>query len=928
MAQRYAVIDLETTGNSPKKGDRIIQFAGVAIENGKIVEEFSTFICPRQEVPVFIEELTGITNDIVKDAPEFEEVAPRIVEFLRDSCFVAHNVLFDLSFLQEELTRCGFEGFFGSAIDTVELAKITKPTSDGYKLNQLARQENLEHDRPHRADSDAYVTALLFLELNKKLATLPLITLKKLYKLSFSLKSDISDLLDELMSGKLAKTEVRRHDIKIFRGLALKKESGKDAYEHQESTIYYPADNEKKAELMQRSIRDMEYRQDQFKMIDLVFESFQLGRHAIIEAGTGIGKTLGYLIPAAFFAKQQRNTVLVSTYTIQLQEQLIHKEVPKLKEMLPFNINAVLLKSKSNYLSLAKFERALREKDDNYETALAKMQILIWLTETETGDKDELNLTSGGKLFWERLQSNGNIDPALFQPWAAADFYERARRVARTADLIVTSHAYLAADLLSGERTIPADGFVILDEAQHLEHAAAKYLGCRLDYISVKTLLNRFGTYEQKLLLYRLQKMVKDNKLQGLKSIAGLEQALGDFNYGFENLFYLLSGIAETHLSDQGTGRLAMKVKEHPEWKQVSMLAERLIDQLGVITSQLEERVDALKQIDALGKNSRFFIGEFEMQVQKLKKISSVLRGIFIEPSDGYIYWMDYTKSAPHHGLSLSSQPIAAGAALWETLLASQKSVVMTSSTLSAKNSFQFFKRQLGIKDTDMKAVKLPSPFDYSKRVKAFIASDMPEMNLVSQSEFTKASSEHLISAARATRGRMLILFNSQDMLRETFQRVKDSGELEEFTLLAQGITGGSKLKLLRNFQSFDKALLFGTASLWEGIDLLGIDLSCLVIVRLPFSPPEEPVTAAKCSLMEKQGKNSFSEYLLPEAVLRFRQCFGRLISSKVGKGVLLVLDRRISTARYGKEFLGAVAGLKWEEVSVRALERKIEEWI
>lgn len=920
MAQRFVVIDLETTGNSPKKGDRIVQFAGVAIEGGKIIETFSTYINPEQDIPIFIEELTGITTDMVKEAPAFEGVAPKIADFLKDSCFVAHNVLFDLSFLQEELQRCGLEGFYGSTIDTVELAKITKPTSDGYKLNQLAREENLEHDHPHRADSDAYVTALLFLELKKKLQSLPLNTLKQLYKLSFSLKSEISELLDLLISEKLTKQEVRRLDIESFRSIAMKKWSRSHTYDD-EAVPVYPVSDADKLRIMGP---ELEHRPDQFEMMDAVYESFEESHHAIIEAGTGIGKSLGYLFPAAYFAKRHNKPVVVSTYTIQLQEQLLQKEVPKLQRMLPFPIRAVLLKGRSNYLSLAKFERALRQKDDNYETALAKMQILVWLTETETGDKDELNLSSGGLAYWERLQSDDYTYRSLLQPWEPVDFYQRARGVAETADIIVTNHAYLMADLLSKDRIIPDEGYIILDEAHHLEQSASKYLGKKLDYVSVKTLLNRLGTYDQKQLLYRLEKLARHNKFPA----AAIEQPLNDFLYEFEQLFYMLANRAEKHFTNAGPQRLALKVKEGEEWKQVSILAERLINHLSMLTERLHERVAAMKEVESLGKNSLFFLNEMEILVFSLEELSSTLEEFFIHPSSASIYWLDYIRTAPHHGLSLASRPVSAGRLLWDTFFVSQKSVVMTSATLSVRKTFRYFKRQLGIEDLDIKGKIYPSPFDYQKNMKAFISTEMPDINAVSQEEFIEAAAAHLIAAAKAARGRMMVLFTSYDMLAKTHQKVKESGMLEEYTLLAQGITGGSKMRLLRNFQSYEKALLFGTTSLWEGIDIPGEALSCLVLVRLPFSPPDEPVTAAKCAILKHMGRNPFSEHSLPEAVLRFRQGFGRLIRTIEDRGVLIVLDRRIATSRYGEEFISAVPKVDWEQVTLHDMEEKIKDWL
>ena len=444
MAQRYVVVDLETTGNSPKKGERIIQFAAVVIEEDQIIAEYSTFIHPEQEISMFIEELTGIDNDMVKDAPIFEDVAERISALLKDAVFVAHNVLFDLTFLKEELERCGMEAFYGSTVDTVELAKIMKPTSDGYKLNQLAKAEKLDHSRPHRADSDAYVTAQLFLELKKKLYQLPLLTMKQLYRLSYSLKSEISELIQECMADKLSQPSDYNSMIEAFQGLAFKKVSS----DHAQNTwkMDYPSDRQAKLKLIRESLPDFESREGQLEMMDRVYDSFENEHHTIIEAGTGIGKSLAYLLPAAYFSVKQGKPVVISTYTLQLQEQLLQSEEPKLRKILNFPFTVVLLKGRSNYLSLAKFERAIREKEDNYETALTKMQILVWLTETETGDKDELNLTSGGELFWERLQSNSLTKTGLQKPWQAVDFYERAKAVALKADIIITNHAFLMAD--------------------------------------------------------------------------------------------------------------------------------------------------------------------------------------------------------------------------------------------------------------------------------------------------------------------------------------------------------------------------------------------------------------------------------------------------------------------------------------------------
>ncbi|MGJ7920009.1 exonuclease domain-containing protein, partial [Neobacillus sp. LXY-4] len=384
MNNKYVVIDLETTGNSPKRGDKIIQFAAVVIENGKITKQFNSLVNPQQKIPVFIEELTGLNDDMVHDAPLFSEIAEKVASLLEDAYFVAHNVLFDLSFLQDELIESGMNGFYGPVLDTVELARILFPTADSYKLSDLALQEGLEHDRPHQADSDAFVTAQLFINFLNRLEELPEKTLKQLAKLSGGLKSDIQMLLEDLLEHKQQRVEIIKPELEIYRGLAIKKSQSLDD-DKKQNTANYPFSEAEKESLMKNAFPVYEKRQGQFLMMDSIYHSFQSGQHALIEAGTGVGKSLAYLIPGAIFAKQTGQSVVISTYTTQLQQQLMEKDIPLLKKMLPFPIKTCLLKGRGHYISLAKFEQSLVEEDDNYDTTLTKMQILIWLTETQTG---------------------------------------------------------------------------------------------------------------------------------------------------------------------------------------------------------------------------------------------------------------------------------------------------------------------------------------------------------------------------------------------------------------------------------------------------------------------------------------------------------------------------------------------------------------
>jgi ATP-dependent DNA helicase DinG len=236
--------------------------------------------------------------------------------------------------------------------------------------------------------------------------------------------------------------------------------------------------------------------------------------------------------------------------------------------------------------------------------------------------------------------------------------------------------------------------------------------------------------------------------------------------------------------------------------------------------------------------------------------------------------------------------------------------------------------KEIGLDPAATVKMNIPSPFAYEKQVQLLIPEDLPEINSVSLDEYVVAITEHIITIAEATKGRMLILFTAYDMLKKTFELIKESGFLNEYVMIAQGITSGSRTRLTRNFKRYDKAILLGTSSFWEGVDIPGEDLSCLVIVRLPFSPPDEPLTAAKCQLITQLGGNAFSDYSLPEAILRFKQGFGRLIRTETDRGIMFVFDKRIVTTKYGKEFLKSIPSVPVKKGNIDELVELIHSWL
>jgi ATP-dependent DNA helicase DinG len=933
MLNKFVVIDLETTGNIPKKGDKIIQFAAVIIQNGKITKQFSSLINPQKSIPVFIEELTGINDEMVKDAPLFSEIASEVMDLLEDAYFVAHNVLFDLSFLQEELIQAGFEGFFGSVLDTVEMARILYPTADGYKLSDLAEKENLSHDRPHQADSDAQVTAELLLILLEKFTMLPKKTLKLLANLSGGLKSDIQQLLEELLIQREKTVEEMPESIVFVDNLALKRvEEFKKDYGSQES-FHYPFKEEEKVEIVKKGFTEYEKRTGQFLMMDGVYHAFQEERHALIEAGTGVGKSLGYLLPAAYFAKQCHCPIVVSTHTIQLQEQLLKSEIPLLSKMIPFKIDSVLLKGRSNYISLERFHLTLLEENDNYDTTLTKMQILVWLTETETGDKDELNLSSGGLLYWNKIK-NEQTSFLKNKEWEAYDFYLSALNAAKNADIIITNHSLLLSDLKGERSIIPPYNYCIIDEGHHFEKQASQFFGHALDYLSTRLLIGQFGLYEQKFLFYQLEELIDYAGVpkKGLLHTFEFNKLVADLTYEMDE-FFNLNIIYAKKMSVNKKGIYRAKVRFPSDGagrEQMALLhsAERFVFLIKDLYRAIMDRLELLDmEINSFTDEQKSKMEDIVTFANELLELCISIQDCFIKNSN-LVKWIEFDSRSPQNVTTFYAQPAAVGEALKEKFFQVKKGIVFTSATLTVNQSFNYMIKEIGLDPNETMKLSIPSPFEYKNQVRLLIPEDLPEINSVSLDEYVIAISEHIITIAEATKGRMLILFTAYDMLKKTYELIKESGYLDDYVMIAQGITSGSRTRLTRNFKRYDKAILLGTSSFWEGVDIPGEDLSCLVMVRLPFSPPDEPLTEAKCQLIMEQGGNAFSDYSLPEAILRFKQGFGRLIRTETDRGIMIVFDKRIITTKYGNAFLKSIPPVPIKKGSIDELIELINRWL
>lgn len=929
--ERFVVIDLETTGHSPANKDKIIEIGLVIIEDNKIVDQRNTLFNPARPIPPFITNLTKIKNEDVENAPYFHEKADKIIELFEDSYLVAHNVPFDLGFLNGELQKNGRPALKNPVIDTVELSRILCPTAPGYKLNQLAEHFDIKHTNPHRALSDAYVTAELFLKLKDKLESLPYETLYHLSNLEKMLKSDLGIIFQE----QLEKASFENHDsgITSFNGIAFRMEDEDVLEDVKTNTSFgeYLDDIYEAGGTLQAYLSNYEKRTGQREMSETIYDAFQAKKHALIEAETGTGKSLAYLLPALYEAVSTKKRLVVSTYTTQLQTQLLNEEIPLIKKIVPFPFHAVLLKGKSHYISLERFAYELNNNEqDNYDITLTKAILLIWLTETLTGDIDEIQLPSFGYSFFNRIsaEAEGKID--VFSPWHQYSFYTRIKRKAQKSDLIITNHALLCTDMFNNYRYIPAYSKLIIDEAHHLESTAAHHYGMRTNNITLHFILNQIGRSAENKLFGRIIGKYSDS-LDGLsfeKWDDIFDKTKSEIDELFEYLIdYVVQKKSKTQiLSDVGRiqYRFDDEIKNTKTWNTIKEIVSRLtfyyrdlIHYLSLIDVYLEEE-------SHYNKNDK---QELLNIMEKLQSIIDELEVLFLsEEVLNHVQWIEIDSKGVNYTVHLYSEPADVSSLLLDDLFMKKDSVVLTSATLTMRNSFQFIIKRLGLPEERLLTKQIASPFSYEKQVQLLVPNDFPNMKYGDMDDFIYATSEAILSLAEITDGRMLVLFTSYDMLKKSYKLLKEIMG-DKYMLIGQGITSGSRSRLKKSFQSFERSILLGTSSFWEGVDIPGEDLSCLMIVRLPFQPPNHPVFEARAEELKNSGGNPFMDLSLPNAVIRFKQGFGRLIRSANDRGIVFICDARVTQKQYGKYFTDSIPKVPLKYDSTQKLIHIAKNW-
>ncbi|RSK27402.1 ATP-dependent helicase DinG [Bacillus sp. HMF5848] len=925
MLNRYVIIDLETTGNTPKDGAKIIQVAALLVENDQIVETFESFVNPGIPIPQFIQDLTGITNEMVAKAPIFADLAPLLWDMFSDSYFVAHNVPFDLSFLKEELLSSGFLGVFGPTIDTVELSRVLYPTIQSYKLEHLADYFGFEHDNPHRADSDALVTTYILLELLNKLKKLPIEALKHLEKLSKGFKSDIRSLLLQVIDSRLYQYDPNAYDV--YDGIAVKKQP--PVLNHDKVVMTYEDIRNKLITYADKS--QLGTRDSQLQMMDIVADCLQTNQHALIEAGAGVGKTIAYSIPAIIQALQARKPVIISTYTTNLQSQLVERDLPKIRDLLNVSYTFAMLKGRHHFIHIQKLAHYLQQYDTrNYDITLTLAQIVVWLTETEAGDVDELNLSTGGLLVWEDIhcgyENKINVQSNL-------SFFRRALDRVEQADIIVINHALLASDLKQ-ESMLPKYDAVIIDEAHHFEDVYANVNGIEFDYVTIHHYIQQLGVSGIGGLVQKLNELLRINnapsELRRAVSVSQLIQLREDVDLFFRALRqYTLKMTKNNSIPSIASYRIVpSKQADNDMFINLTTYAANVCEGVAKLISDLSKQISYVRELHIFSQlEDEIFLAKTIKVIDNLNEMYSLIEDVFFANDDEeYLNWVEIETKGAENAATLFRRAMTVAEPLANQLYMHKKSVILTSATLTIDVSFSFIEQRLGLVDFFPVKTRIESPYNYKEKAAILVPKGLPDIKKVPQDMFVFNICEYIKKIITAVDGRTLLLFTSHEMLSMAYQILKNSEELQSYILLCQGISSGNRKKLIKNYYSLENSILMGTYSLWEGIDATPKDFGCVVLVRLPFSPPNEPVMSARSEKALEQGGSPFYDVSLPDAIIRFKQGFGRLIRSNNSKGVLVVLDHRIIYASYGPSFIKSLPEVPIYHEEMEPLVKRLNE--
>lgn len=860
---KFIALDLETTGLDFDK-DQIIEIALAKFENGEVSQTLSKIIKPQQKVREFIVKLTGISRDELSQGQDVESIMPEVIAFIGDLPIVAHNANFDKHFFHKTCDALSIDKPNNMFLDTLWISRLAWHHAPNHKLETLVQFLNLPQTGYHRALPDAIHCGQIFLQAFKEISSWNQTTLNQISFLvqetEWAFLWPHQEKTDFTFSINKIDLQIKTNEVNLPECPSQWLEANGPL--SQPETPFLP-------------------RRGQKQMTQAIHKAFHSQKHLVIEAETGVGKTLSYLSSIAHFCIETGNRVLLSVSTKILQEQLWYKELPKIQELCGEQLRPAILKGRSNYINLSKINALFSDLCNlSPEDRLHCVTILPWLAKTTTGDISENKGFNAGRnqILWQKIccdSTDASND---------IEYYSHAKAEANKANLLIVNHALFFKDMELDFGLLPTWEYVVFDEAHKLPSNGQSHLNKTIWFYGLR------NTYQ---LLYHPYKKETGYLFSFLKAHSDKV----DLPEHIENLIANCKSLEKAlHKFFVKLGKNIRKTQKGDKIRfQDSLALEYNTNPEPVFENfqQLEQKVQGLQEYCAnwAPATAHNLLNQFK---QKLETIHQNLLFLTDANKKDWVYWVE--EPGNPHKLKITASPLHIDEEFKEKLFPWLKSAIFTSATLSVSGSYRYFKNQIGL-PAKVKTLNFESPFDLESQQKVFCVKSLAKPNTPQfQNEMDSFLQELLPKsnvAALALYTNVGSLMKSQKALQEHFGNR---------LLLAQHVDGNmdNLLNIAKNHKS---STILGTQIFWEGIDLPGDALELLVITKLPFPNPNDPLIKAKSEQLEAEGKTPFAELMIPEAVLELKQGMGRLIRTSQDKGAIVILDSRVVNSGYSHSF-------------------------
>jgi ATP-dependent DNA helicase DinG len=886
----FVAIDVETTGLD-SKNDRVIEIGAVKFSGNGIEGEFSSLVNPGITLPEPIIHLTGITNSDVAVAPSFASVAEALLAFMGHHPLCGHQVDFDISFLNEEFKRIGKPKLGNPEIDTALLSRIILFSIERYSLKHVANALGVSLEKAHRALADAKASGQVACSLFSMVETLPI-----------PLRSAMAyfaphSFLKTFLFKSIPKT-VSNKDFPLCCG-AVQRQQKKLSHPPTQSELS-PAGIKKifgTNGTLFELIKGYSERPSQTQMALCVTDALNAKTFLVAEAGTGTGKSLAYLLPAALFAIKNDTRILVSTHTRNLQDQLILKDLPIVKIIAGDDFRYCVLKGRSNYLCVRRFFLLISGDllDLSYRERMGILPLIRWANETKTGDIEEQNQFNI-KWFsrvWRMICADAHLCQGKQCIEFSRCFLQGARMKALSSHLVVINHSLFYSEICSESSFLGPLGACIFDEAHHLESCGHKHLRVEVDTNRFMQFIDSITSLDKELRKNELHDSMKTGQYNLKPVIKRLRSEIRAFLEAVD---------AWVDSQNPSSTEFQIGYDENAFTHQGSFAA--LIDGLTELQDML---IQFLQFYECEEKEDKKESPRPQMRlhIDKTSQLKFDLTYVVNALTEDHVFWIEGNRKkgwVKLCGVSLDIGAILSR--LWEQ---NTQSCIFTSATLSVANSMDYFKRKIGlmgVNESKTRCESFKSPFSPLQTLRCCLPA-APEPDAPDYPVFTAEVISSLITAFQKN---ILVLFTSYSMLEAVYSCSKNLPFFNHCTILAQGISG-NRQTILDEFKNCRPCVLLGADSFWEGVDIPGNSCEIVIIARLPFQIPTHPLTKALAQRVQKEEGESFFSYAVPEAVIKFRQGTGRLIRDQKDRGILLTLDKRILTKKYGERFRKSLDG-------------------